>query len=114
MLPYPLDALKQAAGCVALDHVAEMEQRVATLVEERGRVHAALADPAASTMTGIADVVEHLGSDTNIYAQVEGIGPLMVRQHGHVALRPGDPVDIAIQPGKAHLFDTAGKALRQA
>ncbi len=76
--------------------------------------HLDLADPATSTMTGIADVVEHLGSDTNIYAQVEGIGPLMVRQHGHVALRPGDPVDIAIQPGKAHLFDTAGKALRQA
>ncbi len=44
VLPYHLDALKQAAGCVALDHVAEMEQRVATLVEERGRVHAALAD----------------------------------------------------------------------
>ena len=44
VLPYHLDALKQAAGCVALDHVAEMEQRVATLVEERGRVHAALAE----------------------------------------------------------------------
>jgi histidinol-phosphate aminotransferase len=44
VLPYHLDALKQAAGCIALDHVAEMEQRVATLVEERGRVHAALAE----------------------------------------------------------------------
>ncbi len=44
VLPYHLDALKQAAGCLALDFVAEMEQRVAALVEERGRVVAALVD----------------------------------------------------------------------
>ncbi|MEZ5177022.1 MAG: histidinol-phosphate transaminase [Acidimicrobiales bacterium] len=44
VLPYHLDALKQRAGCLALDHVSEMEQRVSTLVEERGRVQAALAE----------------------------------------------------------------------
>jgi histidinol-phosphate aminotransferase len=44
VLPYHLDAFKQIAGALALDHVAEMDERVATLVEERGRVQAALAD----------------------------------------------------------------------
>ena len=43
-LPYHLDALKQAAGRLALDHQAEMDQRVATIVEERGRLSARLAD----------------------------------------------------------------------
>ncbi|MGY6500170.1 MAG: histidinol-phosphate transaminase [Acidimicrobiales bacterium] len=44
VLPYHLDAVTQLAGTLALDHVAEMEQRVAELVEERGRVAAALAE----------------------------------------------------------------------
>jgi len=44
VLPYHLDSLKQVAGLLALDFIDEMEERVATLVEERGRVTAALLD----------------------------------------------------------------------
>jgi histidinol-phosphate aminotransferase len=44
VLPYHLDALKQAAGALALDFLGEMEQRVSYLTEERGRVEAALRD----------------------------------------------------------------------
>lgn len=43
-LPYRLDAVQQVAGCLALDHVAEMEGRVARVVAERTRIEAALAD----------------------------------------------------------------------
>ncbi len=43
-LPYHLDAFKQRAGCLALDHVDEMEARVARMVEERGRLVAGLLD----------------------------------------------------------------------
>ena len=43
-LPYHLDAPKQAAGRLALRFRAEMEARVAAIVEERGRVIAALSD----------------------------------------------------------------------
>ena len=42
VLPYHLDAAKQAAGLIALDYVDAMRRRVASLVEERGRVAAAL------------------------------------------------------------------------
>jgi histidinol-phosphate aminotransferase len=44
VLPYHLSALTQAAGLLALRYRAEMEARVATIVEERGRVAAALAE----------------------------------------------------------------------
>jgi histidinol-phosphate aminotransferase len=44
VLPYHLDAFKQIAGTVALEFADEMHTRVAALVEERGRVGAALAD----------------------------------------------------------------------
>lgn len=43
-LPYHLDAMTQAAGRLALRHEAEMRRRVALLVEERGRVAAAMVD----------------------------------------------------------------------
>ena len=75
--------------------------------------HLDLDYPDTAPLVGVADVVEHLGSDTNIYVQVEGIGPLMVRQHGHVALRPGDRIGLTVQPGKAHAFDAQGRALRR-
>jgi histidinol-phosphate aminotransferase len=42
VLPYHLDAIKQIAGCLALDHVGAMDERVARLVEERGRLVARL------------------------------------------------------------------------
>jgi histidinol-phosphate aminotransferase len=44
VLPYHLDALKQAAGVAALGFADEMRARVAGIVEERGRLTAALAD----------------------------------------------------------------------
>jgi histidinol-phosphate aminotransferase len=43
-LPYHLDAVKQVAGRLALDYKAEMDARVAAIVEERGRLSARLAD----------------------------------------------------------------------
>ena len=43
-LPYHLDAVKQAAGRLAVRYRQEMEARVAMLVEERGRIAAALGE----------------------------------------------------------------------
>jgi histidinol-phosphate aminotransferase len=55
VLPYHLDAMTQAAGRLALRHVAAMETRVAAINEERGRMAAALAQLA----------VEYWPSDAN-------------------------------------------------
>lgn len=44
VLPYHLDAMTQIAGRVALDHIDAMHQRVARLVEERGRLCEGLAE----------------------------------------------------------------------
>ena len=42
VLPYHLDSFKQLAGVLALEHVDDMNARVARLVEERGRLVAQL------------------------------------------------------------------------
>lgn len=44
VLPYHLDAFKQAAGTLALAHLEEMNERVSRLVEERGRLVARLSE----------------------------------------------------------------------
>lgn len=65
----------------------------------------------AAHMKGVAELVEHLGSDTNIHASVPGVGPVLVRQHGHFPLKTGDAVNIAVDLEKAHLFGPDGVRL---
>jgi len=85
--------------------------RTATSIGVRPE-HLDLADPVGAPFVAVADVVEHLGSDTNIYAAAEGIGAVLVRQHGHVPMRPGQKLGLTIQPGKIHAFAEDGRALR--
>jgi histidinol-phosphate aminotransferase len=56
-LPYHLDAAKQLAGRLALEHVDEMETRVALIKEERGRIAAVLADLPVETWPSDANFI---------------------------------------------------------
>ncbi len=62
-------------------------------------------------ISGTAELVEHLGSDTNIHANVPGIGPVLVREHGHFPLKAGEAVGIALDLEKTHLFGPDGRRL---
>jgi multiple sugar transport system ATP-binding protein len=75
--------------------------------------HIAVVETESGALTGIADVVEHLGSDTNIYVQVDGLGPLMVRAHGNIPARSGDRIGLRLQSEHAHIFASDGTALRR-
>jgi histidinol-phosphate aminotransferase len=57
VLPYHLDALKQLAGTVALGFEDEMRARVAGIVEERGRLVAALSALAVDVWPSAANFV---------------------------------------------------------
>ena len=61
-------------------------------------------------LTAVVDVVEHLGSDTNIYVLAEGFGPMMVRVHGNIATKPGDQLGLRIRGANAHVFGPDGRA----
>jgi histidinol-phosphate aminotransferase len=56
-LPYHLSAYTQAAGLAALEFGAEMEERVALVSEERGRVAAALGELAVETWPSDANFI---------------------------------------------------------
>jgi histidinol-phosphate aminotransferase len=57
VLPYHLDVVKQIAGRIALDYRAEMDARVAALVEERGRLTARLSELALDVWPSGANFV---------------------------------------------------------
>jgi histidinol-phosphate aminotransferase len=57
VLPYHLDAVKQAAGLAALGFVDDMEHRVAAIVEQRGRIHAALSELGAEVWPSGANFI---------------------------------------------------------
>jgi histidinol-phosphate aminotransferase len=57
VLPYHLDAMKQAAGTLATRFKSEMEARVAVINEERGRIAAAFADLPVDTWPSEANFI---------------------------------------------------------
>lgn len=63
-------------------------------------------------LVGTVDVVERLGSDTNIYLKIDGLGHLMVRKHGNIPVRSGERIELRIQPENVHFFDSTGTALK--
>jgi histidinol-phosphate aminotransferase len=57
VLPYHLDAVKQIAGRLALNYVADMDDRVAQIVAERTRISEALADMGVTVIPSGANFV---------------------------------------------------------
>jgi multiple sugar transport system ATP-binding protein len=53
-------------------------------------------------------VAEHLGSDTFIYANVDGLGLMTIREEGEEELNPGDSIWLTPDPERIYRFDKAG------
>ena len=57
-------------------------------------------------------VAEHLGSDTFLHVNADGIGPLTVRADGGVGLGHGDIVHLTPELARLHKFGADGKAMQ--
>ncbi|WP_011583089.1 MULTISPECIES: ABC transporter ATP-binding protein [Chelativorans] len=60
---------------------------------------------------GTVGVAEHLGSDTFLHVQTDGIGQVTARTDGEISLRHGDTVWLTPEPDKIHRFDEKGLAI---
>jgi multiple sugar transport system ATP-binding protein len=56
-------------------------------------------------------LAEHLGSDTLVHAEAEGIGPLTVRLPGENALAAGQEIFVTPREDRVHRFDGDGKRI---
>jgi multiple sugar transport system ATP-binding protein len=63
--------------------------------------------PNEGKWSGVVGVSEHLGSDTFLYVEIDGLeDPLTVRSSGEVGFRHGDTVHLTPDPDKIHRFDS--------
>jgi multiple sugar transport system ATP-binding protein len=60
---------------------------------------------------GIVGVTEHLGSDTFIHVQVDGLGKITVRTDGDFATDHGQTVYLTPEAARLHRFDANGQAI---
>jgi multiple sugar transport system ATP-binding protein len=60
---------------------------------------------------GKVEIAEHLGSDTFLYIQVEGIGRLTARASGEYPLSVGEKAWLTPRPEHVHRFDAEGRAI---
>jgi multiple sugar transport system ATP-binding protein len=65
----------------------------------------------AGEWRGKVGVAEHLGSDTFVHVQTEGLGTLNVRTDGEMAVTHGDTVFLTPDPARLHRFGADGRAL---
>ena len=72
--------------------------------------HLKISTTAGEWQAGVG-VAEHLGSDTFLHVQADGVGPLTVRADGEIGARHGDTVYLTPDPSKLHRFGSDGKAI---
>jgi multiple sugar transport system ATP-binding protein len=60
---------------------------------------------------GKVRIAEHLGSDTFIYAEVEGQGQMTVRVEGEAPRKAGDVIYLTPQEDRLHKFDKDGRRI---
>ncbi|WP_108662104.1 ABC transporter ATP-binding protein [Acuticoccus kandeliae] len=65
----------------------------------------------AGDWQGVVGVSEHLGSDTFLHVNVDGIGTLTARSDGEFGAHHGDRVYLTPAQDKIHRFDGRGNAL---
>ncbi|MGH6858913.1 MAG: ABC transporter ATP-binding protein [Phyllobacterium sp.] len=60
---------------------------------------------------GTVGVTEHLGSDTFIHVQADGIGKVTVRTDGDFTTEHGQPIYLTPDAARLHRFDANGQAI---
>jgi multiple sugar transport system ATP-binding protein len=71
--------------------------------------HLQLTDQGA--LSGLVDVVEHLGVETLVYVRTVGGSTIVARTDDLSRVRTGETVSFALRPGRASLFDASGAAI---
>jgi multiple sugar transport system ATP-binding protein len=62
-------------------------------------------------LSGLVDVVEHLGVETLVYVRAAAGSTIVARTDDLSRVRTGETVSLALRPGRASLFDTSGAAI---
>jgi ABC-type sugar transport system ATPase subunit len=105
--------LKLLGGVHSLTLPMTLKRNLTAAVELGFRPDAvALCDPALADLAARVEVIEHLGSESIVYVQVEGLPELTaVTVQGKSPLKRGEAVGLKLDPAACHFFDAQGKTL---
>jgi len=67
--------------------------------------HITIANDDNFDVQGLVSVVEHLGSETFVYVEVESVGMFTLRVNDIANVAVGETIGLRFDPLKAHLFD---------
>ncbi|MGN6144857.1 MAG: ABC transporter ATP-binding protein [Mesorhizobium sp.] len=67
--------------------------------------------PEAGEWAGKVVLAEHLGSDTILHIEADGIGRFVARAGGDVGVKAGERLFLSPQPGRLHRFDQNGQVM---
>jgi multiple sugar transport system ATP-binding protein len=56
-------------------------------------------------------LAEHLGSDTFVHAEGDGVGPLTLRLEGEAPLKPDQRIFVTPREANLHKFDKGGQRI---
>lgn len=73
--------------------------------------HISAVSPQQGQLQGTVGVIERLGADAFVYAEVPGAGRVLLRSRGNTALRPGEHIGLSLDLEHAHCFDSEGRTL---
>jgi ABC-type sugar transport system ATPase subunit len=73
--------------------------------------HLAVCDVESGKLGATVKVVEALGSDTYIYADLPTGEQIVIRAQSDTSVRRGETIGLRIQKGHEHLFENNGQAL---
>jgi multiple sugar transport system ATP-binding protein len=65
----------------------------------------------AASLDGSVSVVEHLGGQTVVYAQLPDGDQFTIQMDGGVEIKPGDRIRAGIPSNRVHLFSASGEVL---
>lgn len=101
--------LENGARLTAPDLTASQDARHIGIRPE----HIRLCDDEEAHVRGTADVVERLGSESYVYAQIPEIGRVLVRCAGNTSVKNHDPVALRFDLSEAHVFSSDGSSLHR-
>jgi multiple sugar transport system ATP-binding protein len=68
-----------------------------------------LVPPTEGEFMGRVDLVEALGAETLVHVSTVRGTSITARQSARTSLSPGDPVGLAVDPARVHVFDAQGR-----
>ena len=73
--------------------------------------HLTICDVESGKLGATVRVIEALGSDTYIYADLPTEEQIVIRAQSDTCVRRGDTIGLRIEKGREHLFEANGRAL---